>query len=628
MQPCFAHNKNLETFAEPYLFPINKQIPKISTKFIILTYSLSTDFNFALRPFVGVCLNEDFNSSIHVQWKFRYSQPYEIVMSHHIYLEELQDLRNLSQIFQTFNRQIFSERGLFFWLSDFYNDTDLTQISLDSLHLKLLPSVVIGAPSISFSAEIISTSTDTNLQNKVYTCLWSGVWSFFKSQQWNSQGRRLHALVLVRLDTPKYFQAFPHDTYVCLRLVPFRSNYSLHCTWELMATLYMSIVHNVTLLTYDRTRPEEIEGILQIADNIEYFLTRTVGPIDPVELPGHNTRARMYSSFHDMFPIYCELKIVKKEPGSDLLVWTLGFVPALWVQSLIGFTLLAWLYNKQAGVIKKFGFKEMETIFMTFVGTVTRQALIREDIKDGRMIGLLILWFAEVILIMYENSIVSVVTVPPPPTVMKTLPDALKAGFKFMWDPNDYTGVTFEAFFGPEFKMLGVYELYKNSYIFANWGIFWTKQFIEEKLLFAAFNDNLEPNMALIQSAGEMSGYHKKGVAICHLIPDSVHKLVNMFEMHVSNRYWLLLTAARIHASGLIEKWEDWANLAYLLNLDAKDEEESKDELNKESAIDLDKFLIPCYCFVIFYFVSGGVFIVEMIWGGIVKFRDRTKIVW
>ncbi len=99
--------------------------------------------------------------------------------------------------------------------------------------------------------------------------------------------------------------------------------------------------------------------------------------------------------------------------------------------------------------------------------------------------------------------------------------------------------------------------------------------------------------------------------------------------MHASNRYWLLLTATRIDSSGLKDKWDDWVNLAYLLNIDGGESDvESKDELNKESAIDLAKFVIPCYFFVIFYFVSGGVFILEVIVGGIVKFSHRNKIVW
>lgn len=604
----------------PFFFPINSQISRILVKFLVLTYSLNTDVNFDLRSYVGVSLTNEYNASTLQSWSFKFNPPYELIIAPNTYLHKMQALQNSSHIHRTFYRQIFSERSIFFWLTNNHDNIFQSEKSF-RFNINSLPPVSVGAPSLSFSARYIYI----NAHMEAYTYIWSTPWQLYKSLQWNSNGRAIQGLVLIRLQTPYYFKTFAADHYACLRFVFFQSEYSLHCGSEIMSAIYLSLVHNATLVTHDRTKPKQIEEILDLADDIEYFLTRTVGPNEPIKSKGHETLGHLFSSIHDMFPIYCELNRARKEPYSDISVWTLGFVPMFWFQLIIGFILLAWLYNKRITTIHK---KHLTfvAIFMTLIAMISRQSIIRTSTTKGRLIGITMLWLASAVLTLYENSIVSVITVPSPPKIFTTLPDALKAGYKFMWSSDDYIGSSFQSFFGPEFRALGVIHLINDSYVTANWAIFWTKRFLTEKILFPAYQVNIVPNMAIIKKAAVVA-FEKENVALCYKIPDSVHKGMDLWEMHVSNRHWLILTASRISASGLINKWDEWANIAYLYKTNGKlSTEDFQEDLSSD--IDFDKFLVPFVVFAVIYFLSIIVFVVEYFWEILVSSRSRTKILW
>ncbi len=195
-----------------------------------------------------------------------------------------------------------------------------------------------------------------------------------------------------------------------------------------------------------------------------------------------------------------------------------------------------------------------------------------------------------------------------------------------MWNPDDYIGSSFELFFGTEFRALGVHHLINDSYVTAGWEIFWTKRFLYDRILFAAYDSNLVPNMAIMKKAAE-AAFEQPNVALCYVIPDSVHNHMDMWEMHVSNRHWLMLTASRISSSGLIDKWDEWANIAYLYQTNGKLNTEDFQE-GLASAIDFDKFMVPCVVLAGIYFLAIVVFVIEYLRKYVVSYRKTTEIIW
>ncbi len=583
---------NLNVNSALYVFPFDKNFAE-SSQFLVFAYSLPTDVLYDLSIYSKFSLTENFNASLSGEVTFHFGKPYELVILFVGYKLRNSDLQSSTKVYKIFYQQIFSEKGMFFWVANFPAVNILTEDTKLFFEIELVAPVVVGAPSLSFHAKYFRKHISSDI-NEIFD-----IGMLYKLLQWNHQGQIVQGLVLVRLETPSYFNRYTDNPYFCPKFISLRSNNSLYCNSELMSTLYVSIVHNFTLRIRDRTLETERTSVMENSDKVEYFFTRTVGPSDPIQLPNQKTRAKMFSSAHEMFPVYCNLNVFNKDPNSNVLVWTAGFTSDLWIQIVVVLLCLSFLYNKQAGIITQIGWEEFETVLLTFIASLTMQRTFKNTKvhKNGRMVGLTIVWCVFVVATMYANSIVSVVTVPPPPKVVKSLSEALQFGFKFIWDSRNYAGATFETIFGPEYKSLGVYHLINDSSVPGDWPMFWTTRFVEEKLMFAMYDVNVIPHTAIIQNGAEVA-FQKKNVAVCHTIPDSVHKHFDIWEMRVSNRRWLLLSAERLGESGLMEKWEEWANLAYLQNIHRTFKRHRKNKLNKNSGINFDKFRSP---FVVFY---------------------------
>ncbi len=602
----FAIGQSNTKHAESYTFLFDPSITEISN-FLIFTFSITSDAFHWLHILNKICLTEDFNSSLTSDWTLKFGNPYEIVVIPVVYWQDVQEIQSISSVYRIFYRKIFSEISMFFWLNNHLANQTLMFKTNAFLKLQPVIPIIVGAPSLNFFAKQVTEVSDKFSLNL------SDVLNLNKKLLWNCKAKIIQGVVLVRLDTPAYFAKYLDDTYACLNFIAWRSNNTVYCSSGLMSALYISQSHNITLNILDRTRPEQFTNLWESANNVEYFLTRNVGPSDPIQLPNYETRAKMFSSVHEAYPVYCERNILKKEPNSDTLIWIVAFTPELWLQIIVMFLLLSFLHKKRTQVRNRMEIKEIENIMFVVVSSLTLQPTFKHILTKGRLVALAIIWMALFICTIYGNSIVSVITVPPQPNILKSLPEALNLGFKFVWNPGYYFGATYESFFRAEFKSLGVYHLINDSSIPGDWALFYTKRFVDEKLMFALYDVNLIPHTKLFLRGAEVA-LGKKGGAICYTIPDSVHKHFSIWEMRVSNRQWLLLTAARISESGLIEKWDEWANLAFLQNIDEDEIEiESLDELNLESAIDFDKFVKPCVLLVTLSVISGIIFFLEVV---------------
>lgn len=434
-----------------YIFDINlNQSVTENLKVLVLTFSLTSDLFNWIHVFNTICLTEEFNYSMTNEWTYRFGNLNEIVLIPVIYMEYVQEFQTYSSAYEIIYRRIYSKNSILLWLTDFSDMPTFTnQISLSFEMEFILP--VVGAPSLNFIAK-----STTNIANGIIL-IRSESPKLYKKLLWICNGKIIQGVVLVRLDTPTYFANYLNDTFSCFKFIASRSNNTVYCSSGLMSALYISHLHNFTLSIRDRTHPEQFTNLWGKGTEVEYFLTRTVGPSDPIQLPRDETRSEMFAAAHEAFPVYCERNILKKEPNADTLVWIVGFTPELWLQLVVMFFSLSFLYNKRTQTRNQIKVKEMEKILFVFLSSLTLQPAFQNNNKNGRLVALAIIWLASITDIMYGNSIVSIITVPPSAKILTSLPEALNLGYKFIWNPGYYFGATYEPFFRSEFKALGVY---------------------------------------------------------------------------------------------------------------------------------------------------------------------------
>ncbi|CAL8128005.1 unnamed protein product [Orchesella dallaii] len=165
----------------------------------------------------------------------------------------------------------------------------------------------------------------------------------------------------------------------------------------------------------------------------------------------------------------------------------------------------------------------------------------------------------------YANELTSIVTVASTPVPFKTLQQFLDNGYKIIFRPSYAESV--KRIRDEDFKFLGVYE---NSSLGTTF-VAVNKTNIPESI-----SKYLQPGKKLadMQYTTVSKNFQARAVRVlrkkepssfCFTLDQRLQQNHFYWVMKTENQNWLKVSALRLHASGLKDKWEEWAGWHYML---------------------------------------------------------------
>ncbi len=378
---------------------------------------------------------------------------------------------------------------------------------------------------------------------------------------WNSNKKVLPASVFARFWFYFEPEAYGNDRYACSRLVMKSINMSYY-TYEVMATITLSEIHNISILPYSQAKTFETR-LIEESMKGQYVLT-AVRYIDYEYLPYFKLSGFQISTYDDKKAAYC--KVTGEHRGYiDSSTWLSPFRFEIWLITLILLLVLPisfcspYKINLIKTLIGNVLYDSVDLIGVFVRVSVPIHVTKRHVYIVASLVGLFTCGI-------YENFILSGVVQSAEPTKYSSLGSILSDGYKIIWF-NKTSSIPPEKEFMSVFKLYRLNHLLNSSFYEIKSGM----PNLKTKALFLAQNFVLFcDEISLPLKLADFEKRIKLDVendARCFALPESIDPSPFFWEIYTVNRYWLIKSIIRMSESGLSDKWDHWANWAYQLNL-------------------------------------------------------------
>jgi len=322
------------------------------------------------------------------------------------------------------------------------------------------------------------------------------------------------------------------------------------CRADIMSFLLLGIVHNATFSMMKSTPGNfKMYQVTKMHTNEEHMVFSVI--FNTYGLPHSFTQQLHFNAKESTSVIYCDSQ--KRSNGVHLQF-------NAWYEPLTLGGWLAFLFSLiLTGILLRMDKIEAEIykVILMLASIVFGQDGL------GRKQYFLIGCGISFICMLYENSLLSLVTVALPPKTIESLAQLLDLNFKFIWEANVPT-IWYRLEF--DFNSSGRLDRLNSSFFFAqnatsieDWVAIWTEK---------------EENLALLQSSAvsevALRDINKRiklkdPYFACFMLKQTLAPKLQTWKINTENRYWILKTIGRIRQSGLFYEWDKWSTWRHLL---------------------------------------------------------------
>ncbi|CAL8097746.1 unnamed protein product [Orchesella dallaii] len=372
--------------------------------------------------------------------------------------------------------------------------------------------------------------------------LHKNVVEFHKNQFWNGNRQKVSAFVFH--PDKSYFDS-QNDRYLC-RTMALNGRYrdSHFCVYDVMTSIYLSEIHNLTTKLYDLNT----ERTKVLGSGEEQFMGPTGYSGYPENSYMKQFKTTCFSNFLKEYVIYCSWISHKNiEISSYFAIWVYPFSFKLWL-----ITLSSIMAGLQVFIIRG---KKYCPKLLILVILIAGQGLPNGVKKCSKFIFVLV--FATFFITnLYGNEITSYIIAPESPKPIQFLSELLSKGYKLVSSNPDV-----DDKFGVAFKSNGVYNKLNQSFVIDS-------NLSEEKLFemirnketkYAGTTDIPETDLLLIQSGINWKSEDFDGTDFnCNQLPKPLVSTEASRIVYAVNRHWLFESVMWMHSSGLPKAWEAW----------------------------------------------------------------------
>ncbi|CAL8139154.1 unnamed protein product [Orchesella dallaii] len=321
---------------------------------------------------------------------------------------------------------------------------------------------------------------------------------------------------------------------------------------EILAVLTIREFHNLSITISTTT--------YQILN--QYQVTAPHTPVEHILFAAHFSSIQFptpfiqqlrFNKFDTTSIIYCDQPILTRSSSLKFTIWYNPFTFSMWmsfisvlVSTIVLFSVEFKIDNIVVGILK-------------LVATLFRQ----EGLTRKRYI--IIACGITFLSVLYENSLLSIMTIVPQPKGYANLKELLDGGFKIMFNANLPSTLTPRSMHGVDFNISNLFDRIDDSFI----KIEKTSTISE---LVAAIQ-NIRKKLAMLQgtmnvdltlSKFEQTLRVKKPNMHCYKLKQVLSPELHMSKINTENRFWISQTLHHIVQSGLFSYWDalsDWRHL-------------------------------------------------------------------
>lgn len=424
------------------------------------------------------------------------------------------------------------------------------------------------------------------------------------------------------MDRYHYLYYYHHNQNACFDLVYRPSKF---CTYEIMAVLYLSEIHNMSFyletlhLGHNGDLYEHITGLLGSSASHGQFSWENIGFI-------RYQRQAMFGVTDTKTLVYCDVFVndqgtQRTSLKDELHLWISCFDPNTWivtVLSVLSFTFVVITISRH-GISTENACLRITFAFVTVLGILLGE---ESPPRKGFRFYVVMAFFGMGICQLYGNVTTSLTTVPIGHFIYSSLAEVVRAGFKILaYGSYAY----FRSQYTDTFQHLGLSESDLNHTFQAYHGHIyeWLAKTGNQRY-------SVEMDMSTVEHtrseyAMEIETFifngTRNGSVQCHNTKEHHRSLFLQWKVATVNRHWLMRSIQRMHDAGFRELWRAWFLWAAIKDDNLLSKLYSGN-VGSADTIKLHRiFAIVILCACLFV-TAGVIFICEVALG-----RRRTTIV-
>lgn len=364
-----------------------------------------------------------------------------------------------------------------------------------------------------------------------------------KSLLWNGNGRLVYAF---GIGGKVYLERFKgRDQFICRKYVGTGLFIAISalCDSDLLSVLYLAGIHNISikLLNYYNS-PEDKEIIM---NNKQFVFSYGMKSGDE-KLGVGSLSAHAESGSAHWSLAYCTIHAGLSNDGYKL--WTEAFQWYAWLLLITIILLIGIVYWR------------LQTLHVLQVVSLALGQGV--SIKSRTIICFVI--FTYFVRTFFENTLTSVILVPPKPKEYESLRELILDKVKIIFHREVWSKTAPEEAFASDFRQNGVGSAINKSFVklrkYPGHEVFVNKYLRQQRgTRYASLmeGNSAAPNaylytMIMMQEAGNTD-------ISCHLLKQRLNPRFKYFVFNIMNRKWLMITLQRMRESGLTQQWDKWA---------------------------------------------------------------------
>jgi len=481
---------------------------------------------------------------------YKYSNTFNVIIGPILYSSRSSYADVVSETIHTFKDAVIPSRSIFIFFQILHQLMDTSMLPVFPalkvvLHLPFYLESFLDEISVSFICRGYCKMPPVPIRNSFLLQRYSkSLVDIHSSPFKNSNGKVIPSLAedIFGYTLTPYLGL--ENQGVCLALV---KRLQGHCRTDIMTFLTVGQTLNATMFLY---RVANIGLALHQADRVSTYIDHVVFAASPglSNYPRSLMSQLLFNKFGSTCLQYCDKNghdrfhvgyMVWYEPlSSDIWKYIVAVFISIWIVLLLDPKVKNAVTATPMFIISALGQGNWHP----------RRYLVIAS-------GLTYLYF------MYENSLLSIITVVSPPKVLETLRELLDAGFKIIWLVKLAPGIQPFTYYDIEFQINKLLPRVNDSFFMLEnvtqmHEIVETMETSKQKL--AMTNEISLADYILKDARNELLS--KWPSVQCFTLKQTLNRRAFFWKVNTENSYWIQKILMKIVESGLSIQWDEWSN--------------------------------------------------------------------
>ncbi|CAL8136906.1 unnamed protein product [Orchesella dallaii] len=328
-----------------------------------------------------------------------------------------------------------------------------------------------------------------------------------------------------------------------------------YCRSDIMTSLLVAQLQNATARLYSKSQGAfQHFKVMYMYSSVQHIVHSLA--LSTANLPLNFVGQFLFDKFDSTAFLYCDRnKYYTTRWSIQFKVWYEPFTLQIWLMILFSFISVGILLKIDCNV------KIWMNSALNFLSSVFGQSdiMYRRYYVSACCIALICL--------LYENSLLSIISVNSNPKSIRTLKELVNSNYKLIWLTKLIPATKPGDYFEPSFKTFGIDA--RNSKIF--YVIHNVSTLTDVSVQIAGAKEKLAMMNSLSKSDFILKDLTKKlrmvePSFVCKRVKQTLNPKLYFWKVNAENRNWVFRKISHMLESGLYTQWNKWSDWSHLLS--------------------------------------------------------------